>query len=218
MQHMSQQSLFMNSEVFQFLNRMVDIPAAYRSWYAQCTLCNRPWTFTGTVLWSACCCATTGALVVPRRILWSLRSCSGFGRRPVLGQDCCARWCNDWGPRNAWFDYGYMLKPRYRILRRSLRSVFMLLAVLCDSEVRALATEAVLVKLESPLCNKVDGFGSFAQERCKVKGKRKRTSSWLRRSKSPFTSIWSHQSVLRLCTPVSGPSWESRFPGHTANP
>ena len=83
----------------------------------------------------------------------------------------------------------------------------------CESEVRALATEAVLVKLESPLCNKVDGFGSFAQERCKVKGRRKRTSSWLRRSKSPFTSIWSHQSVVRLCTPVSGPSWKSRFPG-----
>ena len=31
-----------------------------------------------------------------------------FGRRPVLGQGCCARWCNDLGPRNAWFDYGYM--------------------------------------------------------------------------------------------------------------
>ena len=45
------------------------------------------------------------------------------------------------------------------------------------------------------------------------KGKRKRPSSWLRRSRSPFASIWSHQSVLKLCTPVSGPSWESRFPG-----
>ena len=54
------------------------------------------------------CCAMTGALVVPRRKLWSLRRCSGFGRRSVLGQGCCARWCNDWGPRNAWFDYGYM--------------------------------------------------------------------------------------------------------------
>ena len=28
----------------------MDIPAACRSWYAQCTLCSRPWTFTGTVL------------------------------------------------------------------------------------------------------------------------------------------------------------------------
>ena len=44
-----------------------------------------------------------------RRKLWSLRSCSGCGRRPVLGQGRCARWCNDWGPRNAWFDYGSML-------------------------------------------------------------------------------------------------------------
>ena len=32
-----------------------------------------------------------------------------FWVRPVLGQGCCARWCNDWGPRNAWFDYGSML-------------------------------------------------------------------------------------------------------------
>ena len=42
------------------------------------------------------------------------------------------------------------MKPRYRILRRSLGSVFMLPAAWCDSEVRALATEAVLIKLESP--------------------------------------------------------------------
>ena len=89
----------------------------------------------------------------------------------------------------------------------------MLPAIWCDSEVRALATEAVLIKLESPLCNVVDGFRSIVEKRCNVKGKRKRPSSWLRRSKSPFTSIWSHQSVLRLCTPVSGPSWESRFHG-----
>ena len=32
-----------------------------------------------------------------------------FWIRPVLGQGCCARWCNDWGSRNAWFDYGSML-------------------------------------------------------------------------------------------------------------
>ena len=83
----------------------------------------------------------------------------------------------------------------------------------CESEVKALAVEAVLIKLESPLCNVVDGCGSILGKRCKVKGKRKRPSSWLRRSNSPFTSIWSHQSVVRLCTPVSGPSWESRFPG-----
>ena len=50
MQHQCQQSLFMNPCVLQFINRMVDIPAVCRSWYAQCTLCSRPWTFTGTVL------------------------------------------------------------------------------------------------------------------------------------------------------------------------
>ena len=88
---------------------------------------------------------------------------------------------------------------RARILRRSLGSVFMLPAMWCDSEVRALATEAVLIELESPLCNVVDGCGSIVGKRCKVKGRRKRPSSWLRRSKPPFTSIWSHQSVLRLC-------------------
>ena len=67
------------------------------------------------------------------------------------------------------------MKPRYRILRRSLGSVFMLPAMWCDSEVRALATEAVLIKLESPLCNVVDGFGSIVGKRCKVKGRRKTT-------------------------------------------
>ena len=105
------------------------------------------------------------------------------------------------------------MKPRYRILRRSLGSVFMMPAVWCDSEVRALATEAVLIKLESPVCSVVDRVGSVVGERCKIKGKRKRPSSWLRRCRSPFASIWSRQSVPKLCTPVSGPSWESRFPG-----
>ena len=53
------------------------------------------------------------------------------------------------------------MKPRYQILRRSLESVFMLPAIWCDSEVRALATEAVLIKLESPLCNVVDRVDSI---------------------------------------------------------
>ena len=89
------------------------------------------------------------------------------------------------------------MKPRYQILRGSLGSVFMLPAVWCDSEVRALATEAVLIKLESPECNVVDRVGSMAGERCKIMGKRKRPSSWFRRSKSPFASIWSHHPVRR---------------------
>ena len=57
------------------------------------------------------------------------------------------------------------MKPRYRILRRSLGSVFMLPAMWCESEVRALAVEAVLIKLESPLCNVVDGFGAIVGKR-----------------------------------------------------
>ena len=53
------------------------------------------------------------------------------------------------------------MKPRYGILRRSFGSVFMLFAIWCDSELGALATEAVLIKLESPLCNVVDKVGSI---------------------------------------------------------
>ena len=55
----------------------------------------------------ACSCAAAGALVGSCRKLWSFRSCS-FGCRPVPGQGCCARRCNDCGSRNAWFDFGYM--------------------------------------------------------------------------------------------------------------
>ena len=63
--------------------------AACRSWYAQCTLCSRPRTFTGTVL----------GMVVMRLLLcndrcpgWGaqktveFRSCSACGRCPVPGQ------------------------------------------------------------------------------------------------------------------------------------
>ena len=82
-------------------------PAACRSWYAQCTVCSRPWTLIGTVL----------GMVVKRLLLcngrcpgWSaqktveFRSCSACGRCPVPGQGCCTRRCNDYGPGNAWFD------------------------------------------------------------------------------------------------------------------
>ena len=83
------------------------VPAACRPWYAQCALCSRPWRShrysSGDGCRGACCCATTGVLVGWRRKLWSLRSCISCGRRPVLGQGCCARWCNDCRPRNAWF-------------------------------------------------------------------------------------------------------------------
>ena len=40
----------MNPDVLQFINRMVDLPAACRSCYAQCTVCSRTWTVTSTVL------------------------------------------------------------------------------------------------------------------------------------------------------------------------
>ena len=64
------------------------------------------------------------------------------------------------------------MKPRYRILRRLLGCVFMLPADWCDSEVRAQATEAVLIKFESPECNVVDGVGCGVGNgaRSRVKG------------------------------------------------
>ena len=107
------------------------------------------------------------------------------------------------------------MKPRYRFLRRSWGSVFMLPAFWCDSEERALAMESVLIKLESPECNLVDRSGNVNCERCKCKGVRKRPSSWLRRPRASSTSIWSHQSVRKLCEPRVRPRlcWESRFPG-----
>ena len=96
----------------QFLDRVADFPVACRSWYAQCTLYSRPWRSDSYSSWDgcrrACCCAATGTLVGSCSKLWSFRSCS-FGCRPVSGQACCARRCNDCGSRNACFDIGYML-------------------------------------------------------------------------------------------------------------
>ena len=54
----------------------------------------------------ACCCAMTGALV-GRAENCGVSAVAVVGRRPVLGQGRCARWCND-GARIAWFDCGYM--------------------------------------------------------------------------------------------------------------
>ena len=136
-----------------------------------------------------------------------------FSKQGWTGRECVAWVRERWNTCVANTNVRDGMKPRYRILRRSLGSVFMLPAVWCDSEVGAPATEAVLIKLESPECNVVDRVGSMVGERCKIKGKRKRPSSWLRRSKFSFASIWSHQSVQKLCTPVSSLSWASRFPG-----
>ena len=63
---------FMNPVVLQVINRMVDIPAACRSWYAQCTRCSRPWTLTGTVL----------GMVVMRLLLCNDR-CPGWGAQKL---------------------------------------------------------------------------------------------------------------------------------------
>ena len=60
MQHKFQQLLFMNPGVLQFINRRVDIPAACRSWYAQCTLCSRPCSGDGCL----------APVVVQRQVPW----------------------------------------------------------------------------------------------------------------------------------------------------
>ena len=97
----------------QFLDRMMDIPAACRSWYAQYIPVQQTVEISQVQFLGgcgrSCCFAMTGALVGSCRKLSSFRSCSAFGCRPVPGHGCCARWCNDWGSRNAWFDDGYML-------------------------------------------------------------------------------------------------------------
>ena len=72
MQYKFLQSSFLNPVVLQVINRMVDIPAACRSWYAQCTLCSRPWTLTGTVL---------GMVVM--RLLSCNDRCPGGARRKL---------------------------------------------------------------------------------------------------------------------------------------
>ena len=92
------------------------IPAACRSWHAQCKTVQQTVEISPVQFLDgcgrACCCAVTGALVGSRRKLWSLRSCSACGRCPVPGQGCCARRCNDCKSRNAWYDYEYMLLSR----------------------------------------------------------------------------------------------------------
>ena len=106
------------------LRQMVDIPVACRSWYARCILCSRPWRShrysSGDGCRRACYCAMTGALVGSRRKLWSFRSCSACGRRPVPGQGCCACWCNDWG-RATWIHVqhhpGWLLEEFFDFLR-----------------------------------------------------------------------------------------------------
>ena len=111
MQYKFQQSSFMNPVVLQVINRMVDkqLLADPGTQSAHCAADRGPsqvqfwgWLSTCLLLCNDRC------PVGSRSKLWSLRSCSVFGRCPVPGQSCCARRCNDCGSRNAWFDYGYM--------------------------------------------------------------------------------------------------------------
>ena len=101
------------------------------SWCLQFSSSTEWWTFQlhadlGTH--SAHCTADSGDLTVTvlgmvvdapvavqRQVLWlgCAENCGApqwqFWVRPALGLGCCARWCNDWEPCNAWFDFGSML-------------------------------------------------------------------------------------------------------------
>ena len=108
------------------------VPSSSSSWCLRFSFSTEWWTFQSHAdlgTHSAHCAADRGDLTVTvlgmvvdalvvvndRCPGWvaqqtvEFRSCSACGRRPVPGQGCCARWCNDFGSRNAWFDDGYML-------------------------------------------------------------------------------------------------------------
>ena len=87
-------------------------PAAYRSWYAQCTLCSRPWTFTGTVLGMVVMrlfvVQRTGALVGALRKLWSSAVAVLVAAVQFLDKVVVPVGATTVGRALAWFDYGYM--------------------------------------------------------------------------------------------------------------
>ena len=106
MQHMFQQSLVL----FQFINRVVDIPAA-ADLGTHSAHCARPWTFTGTVWLGVprlllCNNRCSGW---SRRKLWSLRSCSGWASSSSWTKSLCP-FVHRLGARSAWFDCGYLLR------------------------------------------------------------------------------------------------------------
>ena len=91
MQRQFQQFVEFFVPLVQLLDRVVDISAACRSWYAQCTLC-RPWPFTGTVfgwLWTRLLLYNDRYSGWLRRKLWSLRSCSGWASSSSWTRSLC---------------------------------------------------------------------------------------------------------------------------------
>ena len=102
MQHEFQWFLFMNPCVLQFINRRVDIPAACRSWYAQCS-------------------SPYSGMVVTRLLLCSDR-CPGWGAQKTVE----FRGCRFSGVRNAWFDYVYMFASSSEAFGR-ISTIFLVL-------------------------------------------------------------------------------------------
>ena len=95
MQRQFQQFVELFVPLVQFVDRMVDIPAAFRSWYAQCTSVQQTVEISQVQFLGgcgcACCFSMTGVLVWSCSKLWSLRSCRSSGGRAMLGStmDTC---------------------------------------------------------------------------------------------------------------------------------
>ena len=126
MQHMFQQSLVL----FQFINRVVDIPAAADLGTHSAHCANRGLSQVQFLAGCgrACCCAITGA-PVGRAENCGVSAVAVVGRRPVLGQSRCARLCNDWGAQclvRLWilapFYQGGLWKNLYDFLREGVDS------------------------------------------------------------------------------------------------
>ena len=87
MQRQFQQFVELFVLLVQFVDRMVDIPAAFRSWYAQCTSVLQTVEISQVQFLGgcgrACCFSMTGALVRSCSKLWSLRSCRSSGGRAM---------------------------------------------------------------------------------------------------------------------------------------
>ena len=94
-------------------------------------------------------------------------------------------------------------KPRYTMLRRSLGSVCFLLVSLADTVSRALAIEALLIKMEVPEANLADQ--AFDQKQRGVlprlsptpRKRRRRPFPAYRKRGNPFQSVWTLQFAKR---------------------
>ena len=85
-------------------------------------------------------------------------------------------------------------KPRYRLLRRKLWSVRFFTLAVFPSMSQTLAAEALATSMEAPMGNARDAAEERSirrkGENAKVRAPRRRPSSWRRRKRQPWESIW----------------------------